>query len=274
MDKPEGPSSFDVVARLRKVFQTRTIGHAGTLDPLATGVLVVAVGSYTRLLGVLSADDKRYLAQISFGTSTTTDDREGQIVSRGDPSCIHEDQVRAALATMLGRTQQVPPVYSAVHIDGERAYDLARRGESVEMKSREVVIQSLSLLELTENIAVVDVRCEKGTYVRAIARDLGEKIGVPAHLFALRRTVSGAYTLADAVPLASVERDSLRTGVSALRGVTLVAVENHEAQALAQGKRVRAAGSFEGVALAHEGERPVALVRFESDMLVVQRGFG
>jgi tRNA pseudouridine55 synthase len=273
VDKPEGPTSFDVVARVRRLMGTREVGHCGTLDPFASGVLVVAVGSFTRLVRVLTADDKAYTATVAFGASTTTDDREGETVARGDPSTLTPELIAAALADMVGVQLQTPPAYSAVHVDGERAYARARRGEAVEMKPREVVIQSLALLSFDGARATLDVRCGKGTYVRSIARDLGARLGVPAHLGALRRTASGGYTLADAVPLDELSPASLMTGVGALRGVRLLEVDHDAARALAQGKRPATAERFAGTALAHRGGEPVALVRIEDGRIVVERGF-
>lgn len=277
IDKPEGPTSFGVVARVRKVMGTREVGHCGTLDPLATGVLVVAIGSYTRLVRVLTADDKRYTAHVAFGASTTTDDREGEVLERGDPSTLTAERVRAALAEMVGPQLQVPPSYSAIHVDGERAYARARRGESVAVEAREVVIHGLELLSFGSfggERAVIDVRCGKGTYVRSIARDLGRRLGVPAHLAALRRTESGAYSLADATPLDELSPGALKTGVAAIRGVPLVEVDAEQARALGQGKRVPSTAAFPGTVLAHHGGEPVALARIERGLLVVERGFG
>lgn len=278
IDKPEGPTSMDVVSRVRKALGTREVGHCGTLDPLATGVVVVCVGAYTRLVRVLSADDKRYTATIAFGTATTTDDREGDVVERGDPSKITDKEVRAAVASMSGVQMQVPPAYSAIHVDGERAYAKARRGEDVQMEPREVVVHGLSLLALDvvpeHTRAVVDVHCGKGTYVRALARDLGKKLGVPAHLHALRRTRSGAYGLEDSVALDEITPGALRTGTSAIRGVPLIPVSEEQAVALGHGRRVSSGVTLAGTALAHRGEQPVALVRVESGALVVERGFG
>lgn len=274
IDKPEGPTSFGVVARVRKVMGTREVGHCGTLDPLATGVLVVALGSYTRLVRVLTADDKRYTARVAFGASTTTDDREGEILERGDCQMLSAERVRQALAGMVGPQLQVPPAYSAIHVDGERAHARARRGEAVDVKPREVVIHGLELTGFDGESALVDVRCGKGTYVRAIARDLGQRLGVPAHLAALRRTESGAYSLADATPLEQLSPSSVKRGVSAIRGVPLVAVDEAAARALGQGKRVPTAASFAGTGLAHLGDDPVALVHVDGGLLVVERGFG
>lgn len=287
VDKPEGPSSFAVIARLRKIMNTREVGHCGTLDPLASGVLVVAVGGYTRLVRVLTADDKRYTATISLGTSTTTDDREGETLARAEPDALHritEAKVRAALEHMRGVQQQIPPAYSAIHVDGARAYERARRGEVVAMAPREVIIHALDLVsferEAHELRLVVDVHCGKGTYVRSIARDLGVRLGAPAHLHALRRTASGAYSLDDAVRIDDMSPRSLMMGPSAVRGVPRIEVSADDARALRQGRRVRImpqamASGLDGgsTALAHLGEELVALVHLENQELVVERGF-
>ncbi|HEY4223516.1 MAG TPA: tRNA pseudouridine(55) synthase TruB, partial [Myxococcota bacterium] len=176
VDKPAGPTSFDVVAQLRRIFKTREIGHCGTLDPLATGVLVVAVGSYTRLVRVLTADDKRYRATIAFGTSTSTDDREGDVVARADDhdvAALSQERILAALLPFVGAIAQVPPAFSAIHVDGKRAHERARAGELVKMKPRDVVVHALNLVSMerteSEALAVVDVHCGKGTYVRSLA---------------------------------------------------------------------------------------------------------
>lgn len=287
VDKPEGPSSFAAVASVRHAFKTREVGHCGTLDPLASGVLVVAVGSFTRLVRVLTSDDKRYTAVVRFGTSTTTDDREGEVVARAAPEDVarlSRDEVERALAQMVGPQLQVPPAYSAIHVQGERAYERARRGEAVEMTPRDVVIHGLGLAVFHRDDAgvraTVDVHCGKGTYVRAIARDLGARLGVPAHLEALRRTASGAYTLDDAVTLEALMPAALRSDVGFIRGIPCVAVTDDEARALRMGKRIpRRQGSEPGgqeahvTMLAHAGDDLVALVRTEGGALVVERGF-
>jgi tRNA pseudouridine55 synthase len=273
VDKPEGPTSFDVVARLRRVFKTKSIGHCGTLDPLATGVLVVAVGSYTRLVRVLTADDKRYTATIAFGTSTTTDDREGDVVARVDPSNLTVEMLRAVLPRFTGALKQRPPAYSAIHVDGKRAHELARAGEAVDLAERDVVVRSIDVVAFEGARAIVDVRCGKGTYIRALARDIGDALGVPAHLAALRRTESGAYTLSDAVGLDDDVAIALRSGPAAIRGVPLVPVDDDTAKALGQGKRPPTSATFAGTGLAHVGDRLVALVHVDAGALVVERGF-
>ncbi len=306
VDKPEGPTSFDVVAKLRRALQTREIGHAGTLDPLATGLLVVLVGTYTRLSAILTADDKEYTGTIRFGTRTTTDDREGGVVESGDASGLDEATVRAALRAMTGPLSQVPPIYSAIHVGGERLYDKARRGEDVAPPApRDVVVRAADLLSWSSPIddgqprtppadtlssatagqaprmfadAVVRVWSSKGFYVRAYARDVGAHVGVPSHLAALRRTRSGAYSVEDAAPLSAlledgVARARLTTGPAAIRGVPLVAIDDAAAKELRHGRRVPGAFGLEGkVGVAHTGGALVALVEERDGALRVVRG--
>ncbi|MCC7073340.1 MAG: tRNA pseudouridine(55) synthase TruB [Deltaproteobacteria bacterium] len=279
VDKAEGPTSFDVVARARRALGTRAIGHTGTLDPLASGVLVLLVGRWTRLANLLASDDKRYRATVRFGTSTTTDDRAGEVADRGDPALLDEARVRAALTGLRGTHAQVPPAYSAIHVSGQRAYQLARRGDTVELAPRAVEVFSLELVEWRPPDAVLDVHCSKGTYVRALARDLGRALGVPAHLHALRRTAAGTWTLDDAVPAALLEdapaaRAALRTGTSALRGATLVPVDDRVAAALRQGKRPAIGAPATAAGVAHRGEELVAIVAVEDGCARVLRGFG
>ena len=278
VDKPLGPTSFDVCAQLRRSFGTRAIGHAGTLDPLATGVLVVLVGDYTRLSAHLTAHDKSYDATIVFGARTSTDDLEGEVVETGDASVLTEEAVRAAAATFVGPQQQTPPVYSAIHQGGERSYEKARRGEVVELPPRDIVVHAFDVVTWTPGRAVVHIVCSKGTYIRALARDLGAKLGVPAHLGGLRRTRSGAYDIADAVPLDALmdkatARDHLLRGPSAVRGLPHLEVDDDAVRALRQGKRVPWPTAVEGVALAHRGDELIALVERRDDALCVVRGF-
>jgi tRNA pseudouridine55 synthase len=280
VDKPEGPTSFDVIAKLRRALGTRAIGHAGTLDPLATGLLVVLVGRYTRLSQMLTGADKSYEAEVCFGTRTSTDDREGEVLEEGDPSGITEERVRAALAEMEGPIQQVPPAYSAISVGGERLYAKARRGEAVEVPPRDVVLHRLELVGFEAPKARVFVRCSKGTYIRALARDLGDALGVPAHLSALRRTASGSFDIEQAATLDALTAEegsalaALRGGPEALPGVSFVEVDAAGKAALGHGQTAAAEGlGAEGeVALAvHEGDL-VAIVRAEAGRARVVRG--
>lgn len=214
VDKPSGLTSHDVVAKLRRVLRTRRVGHAGTLDPMATGVLVCGVGRATRLLGMLALTDKEYLATIRLGAATTTDDAEGEVLSI-TPATLTAEQVESALAPLRGRVMQRPSSVSAIKVDGRRAHQRVREGEEVVLAEREVTIEVLHVDALRaaerEGVAVtdVDVRvvCSSGTYVRAIARDAGLALGVGGHLTALRRTRVGRYGLAGAQPLEALLAD-------------------------------------------------------------------
>ena len=199
VDKPAGMTSHDVVARLRRLLGTRRIGHAGTLDPMATGVLVCGVQRATKLLGHLPLEPKVYRGTVRLGMSTTTDDAEGAGTGGADASAVSEPQIRAALATLCGTIEQVPSTVSAVKIDGRRAYALARAGAQVLLPARPVTVSQFELLALRRGRTVTDldvlVECSGGTYVRALARDLGATLEVGGHLIALRRTRVGPYDL-------------------------------------------------------------------------------
>jgi tRNA pseudouridine55 synthase len=205
VDKPGGMTSHDVVARVRRLASTRRVGHGGTLDPMATGVLVVGVERATRLLTYLIGSGKRYRATIRLGQTTVTDDAEGEVVATADAAGVDEAALHAGLATLTGEIDQVPSAVSAIKIKGQRAYAKVRAGESVELAARRVTVSRLDLLavRLAERFVDldVDVACSSGTYVRALARDLGAGLGVGGHLTALRRTEVGVFTLADAVTL-------------------------------------------------------------------------
>jgi tRNA pseudouridine55 synthase len=197
IDKPRGLTSHAVVAQARKVFGRRDVGHAGTLDPMATGVLLVLVGQACKLSSYLTADSKRYAAEICFGTATDTLDADGQLTQQQPllPEQLEPAKVEAALAAERTRTQQVPPAVSAIKVSGERAYALARRGAPPELAPRAVEVLDLRLLELSPPFLRCELWVSKGYYVRALARDLGEQLGAPAHLTSLRRLASGPFTL-------------------------------------------------------------------------------
>jgi tRNA pseudouridine55 synthase len=204
IDKPLGMTSHDVVGRVRKLLGTRKVGHAGTLDPEASGVLVVCVGDATRLLEYLTANHKAYKAMVSFGASTDTDDASGRVLYQQSAAELTESAVHEALSAFTGEIVQQVPMFSAVHIDGERAYDLARRGEVFDAPSRIVHIHELKLCSFEPGetaLAKLSIACSKGTYIRSLARDLGRHIGIPAHLSALRRTSSGAFHIESAISL-------------------------------------------------------------------------
>jgi tRNA pseudouridine55 synthase len=195
VDKSSGWTSHDVVARIRRLAGTRRVGHAGTLDPMATGVLVVGVNAATRLLGYLAGHDKDYDATIRLGVTTTTDDAEGDVVTSVDATHIEDVAVHNAMGELTGDIQQVPSAVSAIKVGGERAYAKVRRGESVDLAARAVRVEQFALLRRNGSDLDVHVRCSSGTYVRALARDLGAALGVGAHLTALRRTRVGGFGL-------------------------------------------------------------------------------
>ena len=211
VDKPAGWTSHDVVARTRRLTGTRKVGHAGTLDPMATGVLVLGVGRATRLLGHLQLADKEYDATIRLGESTVTDDAEGDIVATSDASHLAAEQIRAAMRTLTGEIQQVPTAVSAIKVDGKRAYARVRAGEDVELQARPVMVSVFEARDVrcVGTVADVDVHveCSTGTYVRALARDLGAALGVGGHLTMLRRTRVGGFTLDEARTLEQLESD-------------------------------------------------------------------
>jgi tRNA pseudouridine55 synthase len=197
VDKPAGMSSHDVVGRMRKIAGTRKVGHAGTLDPMATGVLVLGVERATRLLGHLSGGDKRYSATIRLGESRDTDDAQGEVLASADASGVEEAAVRAGVAALTGEILQVPARISAIKVEGERAYALARAGQQVELAARPVTVSAFDVQAMRRMGTFfdldVDVTCSSGTYVRALARDLGAGLGVGGHLTALRRTRVGPF---------------------------------------------------------------------------------
>lgn len=195
VDKPAGLTSHDVVARVRRLAGTRKVGHAGTLDPMATGVLVLGLDRATRLLGHLTLTAKEYDATLRLGVSTSTDDAEGDVVATADPSAVTEEMIRTGLAAYVGDIEQVPTAVSAIKVDGRRAYERVRAGEDVTLAARPVTIHSLDVLAVRGAEVDIRVRCSSGTYVRAIARDLGHDLGVGGHLTALRRTAVGPYRL-------------------------------------------------------------------------------
>jgi tRNA pseudouridine55 synthase len=202
VDKPAGMTSHAVVAAARRALGTRAIGHAGTLDPMATGVLLLLVDEATKLSAYLSLETKAYAAEIRFGSTTDTLDADGRVTETRPvaPGALSAANVEAALALERDRLEQVPPAVSAIQIGGERAHRLVRRGESPVLPPRPVRVEELVLRALGEDSLSVELAVSKGYYVRSLARDLGERLGAPAHLTALRRTRSGAFTLAEAVP--------------------------------------------------------------------------
>ncbi len=215
IDKPAGMTSHDVVDRVRQLSGQRRAGHAGTLDPSATGVLVVCLGQATRVAEYLMASDKVYQAQICLGMSTDTHDAEGQVTAIAEVD-VGEEEVRKALACFVGSIQQVPPMYSALKREGVPLYKLARRGIIVEREPRSIVIHSIELLDWDPPLLTIRVKCSPGTYIRALARDLGQELGCGAHLQSLARLASGRFTLEKAVSLDELAQGDWREFVHPL----------------------------------------------------------
>lgn len=206
-DKPQGFTSHDVVAKLRGILRTRKIGHGGTLDPMATGVLPIFVGGATKASDYAAAQDKTYEAGFTLGFSTDTQDTTGTVIERSDRR-VTLDEVRDALEGFRGAQKQIPPMYSAIKIDGQKLYDLARKGKEVERPARDITILDIALLNFDPDTQKGSFRvtCSKGTYVRTIVHDLGEKLGTHAAMHALTRTRAGVYDLSEAVTFDQIER--------------------------------------------------------------------
>lgn len=272
IDKPAGLTSHDVVAHVRRKLGTRRVGHAGTLDPDATGVLVVCVGDSTRILEYITADDKVYEGEVSFGIGTDTEDASGRTVEELDASHLDVASITRAAKSMVGHIEQRPPRYSAVHVEGRRAYDLARSGVDFELPTREVEIARLEVIGCELGMyptAQFHVCCSKGTYIRALCRDWGLALRVPAHMSQLRRVRSGMFRIEDAVSLADWEADPnpsrwLRPPVAGL-DLPRVLVSLQEANRLAEGQAIAVRGDAsqlpgEFAAAVDDQERLVAIV--------------
>ncbi|SDS37359.1 tRNA pseudouridine(55) synthase TruB [Opitutus sp. GAS368] len=209
VDKPRGLTSHDVVYRLRRKLQMKKIGHAGTLDPMATGVLVMLIGKATRISQYLMSVDKIYEGEATLGVVTDSQDAEGEIMETRPVPELTEAQVLEAMKTFLGDQYQTPPMHSAIKIGGVKLYHLARKGEEVEREPRFIRVAAFDLLSFARPKLTFDLHCTKGTYVRTIAHDLGQKLGCGAHLSALRRTGSGQFKIAQCLPLDEIEKLSL-----------------------------------------------------------------
>ena len=206
LNKPVGPSSFQMIAQLRRLTGERKLGHAGTLDPLASGVLPICVGKAVRLSEYLQTDHKVYEAEVTFGVRTTTDDAEGQVIAR-QPVTLTREEVESVLREFVGEQEQVPPQFAAIKIGGRPLYKSARRGQTIDVPPRHINIERLTLLSWDSPRAQVEVACSKGTYIRALARDLGQRTGCGAYLSALTRTQCGAFSLRDAVSIETLAGD-------------------------------------------------------------------
>ncbi len=256
IDKPAGITSHDVVARLRRVMGTKRVGHAGTLDPMATGVLVLGINNATKFLQFITDGKKRYLGTIRLGQSTTTDDKEGEVLSSHTINHITDDAIRSYLSSQVGIIMQVPSKVSAIKIAGERAYDLVRQGKEVEIPARQVEISKLEVVAISRNEFIdidIDVTCSAGTYIRSIARDLGAALEVGGHLISLRRTLVSPFDLSDCSSIEEPTVQPLAEAISKLMPVR--AIDLNEMQELKFGRALKKS-EFDGigVALAPDGE--------------------
>jgi tRNA pseudouridine55 synthase len=270
-DKPGGMTSHDVVARVRRLAGQRRVGHGGTLDPPATGVLVLALGRATRLLPFLPTEPKRYLAEVEFGAETDTLDATGTVTATASAAGVEEAALRAALATFVGPQLQVPPMVSAIKVGGERLYAKARRGEEVDRDPRPIVVHELELLGFAAGErprATLEVVCSGGTYVRSLAADLGRALGTLAHLAGLRRTAVGRFTEADAHALGELEElagggkleVAMLDPAAAMASTPTRALDPGEAAALANGRALEPTGRPGPVAAVGPDGRLVAVV--------------
>lgn len=246
VDKPRGPTSFDVVARIRRALGERKVGHTGTLDPMATGLLPLCLGHGTRLVPFLTSMDKAYRATVRLGVATDTLDAEGREVRRDPPdrvAAVDAAAFEGVLAGFRGRIVQRPPAFSAIKVDGERLYERARRGEAVEAPPRAVEIHALTLVAAAPPEFTIEVRCSKGTYIRTLGADIGEALGLGAHLTALRRTATGPFTVEDALPLEAVEADpaaalrALRSPADAVAHLPTIALAGDALADVRHGRR-------------------------------------
>jgi tRNA pseudouridine55 synthase len=275
VDKPAGMTSHDVVGRCRRIFGTRKVGHAGTLDPMATGVLVVGVERATKILGLLTATDKSYAATVRLGQSTSTEDAEGELLHTVPADGVTDVAIEAAVAGLRGDIEQVPSAVSAIKVDGQRAYKLAREGKAVELAARRVRIGRFEVLDIRRppdvpaGVVDVDVQvdCSSGTYIRALARDVGATLGVGGHLTALRRTRVGRFGLGESQrleDLAEQPRLSHSLDEACLLVFPRRDLSAEEAESARHGRALAAAG-IEGVyaAVAPDG-RVIALLADEA----------
>jgi len=267
VDKPGGITSHDVVSRARRALGTRKIGHAGTLDPMATGLLVLGVEGATRLLTYIVGADKTYEATILLGVATDSDDADGVETSRVDAAAVTDDAIAAGIADLTGDIDQVPSTVSAIKVAGRRAYDLARAGEEVELNARRVTVSRFDVRETRRGDGVIEldvvVDCTSGTYIRALARDLGRALGVGGHLTMLRRTRIGSFDVAAAASIDAITEEALvEPATAAAVVVGALAVSAEEARDLRHGKRIDGGGRLTGAVAAaiDPGGRLVGIV--------------
>ena len=251
VDKPPGITSHDVVYRIRRIFQTKKVGHTGTLDPLATGVLVLCLGHATRIVEFLTSDSKEYIAGVRFGITTDSQDITGQVVETRDASSLMEAQIESVLDLFRGPTKQTPPMVSAIHHEGKRLYELAREGKEVDRVARPITFYEVTLLDFAPGDtpeATFRVRCSAGAYIRTLAHDIGQALSVGATMISLRRTAAGQFILSQAATLESLEelreagheRDQLISIPTALANWPVVTLTDEEEALIQRGMKIPA----------------------------------
>lgn len=282
VDKEAGMTSHDVVSRCRKIFNTRRVGHAGTLDPMATGVLVIGIERATKLLGLLSLTTKAYEATIRLGASTTTDDREGETLETVDASTVSDDDIRSGVAALTGDIEQVPAKVSAIKVDGRRAHALVRGGQEFDLEPRPVTVSRFDIHHIRRDEPGfidldVTVECSAGTYIRSLARDLGAALGVGGHLTALRRTAVGPFTLDHALTLDEV-RENPHVSLDIDQAVKLSFprrdIDDDEAESISQGRWLDPIGRKDVYVVVDPHDKAIALIqekgRRASSIMVVR----
>jgi len=272
VDKPLGMTSHDVVHKIRKICNTKKVGHAGTLDPEASGVLVVGLGKATRLLTFIVADNKTYQATIRLGQNTSTDDAQGEITSQNSCENITDQEISNCLLSFIGDLDQVPSSVSAIKVGGKKAYEIIRSGEKVELTPRKIHISAIDLHEITRINNLIDlsvtVHCSSGTYIRALARDIGKKLNVGGHITSLRRIQSGRYKITEALHLDNLNLDKIKLISMAEVAMELfpsVKVELDEIQDLIHGRFVRKS---------HEPAQTIALIDKKPSLVALAQGDG
>jgi tRNA pseudouridine55 synthase len=273
INKPVGPTSHDLVYRCRKILGRGTkVGHTGTLDPFASGVLVIVVGHATRISRYIQSSEKEYLAEVRLGQETNTYDREGQVVAEKPVPILTDKEIEGYLDNFRGPLEQIPPMFSAIRINGERLYKAARRNEIVERPPRNVEIFSLACLEKTETTLKLNIRCSTGTYIRSLAYDLGSEIGCGAHLSSLVRTRTGSFTLAESCTVEELAEDPENVLIpmkSLLPEIPALELNDYDAALISEGRPVTRSVEENGpeFRLLHQGKL-ISLAIYDGDTLL------
>jgi len=272
VDKEGGWTSHDLVAKARGIFNTRRVGHAGTLDPMATGLVILGVGGATRLLGYVSDAGKSYQGTISLGSTTNTDDADGEVLASATPedlAKVSDDQIATGVRALTGLIMQRPSNFSAIKVNGVRSYSRARAGEEFELTAREIHVEKFSILDIRRSDGSIEVdvfvSCSSGTYIRALARDLGEALKVGGHLTALRRTSIGGFKIEDAVNIDQIAQRCIPLGEAAGRVLETRKVDLDEQTLLRNGRAIFAIGKVGAYAALNTGGELVALLQEEGE---------